>query len=321
MGVLLWEALAGEHPFWGGDLNETSRLIQQGAPPLESLRPDLQRHVLDTVAGALVASPQRRPSAERLADELRSLPKRRRKKGARSRRRPPGPPEVAALGARLLPGGLTGLASGWVAATLPFYPQHWPAGLAVLGFALGAAAPRIGLLFALTVAFFPLANISLGLAAVYAAIAVVWAVLNWRDARTGLLPALGPLLAPLAALTLVPLAAQLARGRVRRASRLPRSCSPPSSQASAGRRSLRRLHAAARPRDHRLRPAERRRARAHGTADRAPGAARRGAGARARRRRAAACANGRARGRLLVSPLCCLPRRPSSRLLRRYCRS
>src|SRR4051795_8958016 len=49
VGVLLWEALAGEHPFWGGDLVETSRRIQQGAPPLETMRPDLPRHLLDTV--------------------------------------------------------------------------------------------------------------------------------------------------------------------------------------------------------------------------------------------------------------------------------
>jgi hypothetical protein len=81
---------------------------------------------------------------------------------------------------------------------------------------LGFAAPRAGLAFALAAAFFPLANISLGLAVVYAALAVAWAALNWRDARAALLPALGPLLAPLAALTLVPVAAQLARGRVRR---------------------------------------------------------------------------------------------------------
>ena len=215
VGVLLWEALAGEHPFWGGDLTETSRRIQRGAPPLESLRPDLPRHVLDTVASALVASPQRRPTAGRLAEELRSLPKRRRQKSTK----PPRPSQTKRqlLSERLLPGGLTGLAAGWVSATLPFYPQHWPAGLAVLGFAVGAAAPRAGLLFALTVAFFPLANISLGLAALYAALAAGWTILNWRDARTGLLPAIGPLLAPLAALTLIPVAAQLARGRARRA--------------------------------------------------------------------------------------------------------
>jgi hypothetical protein len=104
-----------------------------------------------------------------------------------------------------------------VAATLPFYPAGWPVGIAALGATLGFAAPRLGLLYALTVAFFPLANISLGLAIVYAAVAACWFALSWRDARAGLLLAVGPLLAPLAALALLPLAAQFARGRARRA--------------------------------------------------------------------------------------------------------
>ena len=217
LGVVLWEALAGEHPFWGGDLSETSRSIQQGAPSLETLRPDLPRHVIDTVDGALVASPQRRPTAERLAAELRNLPRRRRKNGGSA-----GPTatsrsfsEVAKD--RLLPGTLAGIASGWVAAALPFYPAGWPLGLAAVAATLGFASPRAGLLFALLTAFFPLANISTGLAIVYAALAVLWAALNWRDARTGLLLAAGPLASPLAALTLLPIVAQAVQGRARRA--------------------------------------------------------------------------------------------------------
>jgi non-specific serine/threonine protein kinase/serine/threonine-protein kinase len=217
LGVVLWEALAGEHPFWGGDLVETSRSIQHGAPSLETLRPDLPRHIIDTVDGALVASPQRRPTAERLAAELRNLPRRRRKNGGSA-----GPtstarsfPELAKE--RLLPGALAGIASGWVAAALPFYPAGWPLGLGAVAAALGFASPRAGLLFALLTAFFPLANISTGLAIVYAAIAVLWAALNWRDARTGLLLAAGPLASPLAALTLLPIVAQAAQGRARRA--------------------------------------------------------------------------------------------------------
>jgi len=217
LGVVLWEALAGEHPFWGGDLSETSRSIQQGAPSLETLRPDLPRHVIETVDGALVASPQRRPTAERLAAELRNLPRRRRKNGGSA-----GPTatsrsfsEVAKD--RLLPGTLAGIASGWVAAALPFYPAGWPLGLAAVAATLGFASPRAGLLFALLTAFFPLANISTGLAIVYAALAVLWAALNWRDARTGLLLAAGPLASPLAALTLLPIVAQAVQGRARRA--------------------------------------------------------------------------------------------------------
>jgi Protein kinase domain len=217
LGVVLFEALAGEHPFWGGDLVETSRRIQHGAEPLTRLRPDLPDHVVRTVASALLTNPQRRPSAERLAQELRSLPKRRRSKQGGSKPIVPARTLATVAAQRLLPGALTGLASGWVAATIPFYPAGWPLALAGAGAALGFAAPRIGLLFALTVAFFPLANISLGLAIVYAVLAAAWAAVSWRDARAGLLLAVGPLLAPVTALALLPLAAQLARGRARRA--------------------------------------------------------------------------------------------------------
>jgi hypothetical protein len=217
VGVLLWEALAGEHPFWGGDMAETSRKIQHGADPLARLRPDLPEHVLETVGSALVVNPQRRPSAGRLAEELRSLPKRRRSKQGGSKPSSPPPSFRTLASERLVPGVLTGVASGWVAAALPFYPAGWPAGIAAVGAALGFAAPRLGLLYALAVAFFPLANISLGLSIVYAAIAAAWLALSWRDARAGLLLAAGPLLAPIAALALLPLAAQFARGRARRA--------------------------------------------------------------------------------------------------------
>jgi hypothetical protein len=219
VGVLLWEALAGEHPFWGGDLVETSRLIQQGAPGLETLRPDLPKHVLEIVASALLVNPQRRPTAERLAAQLRELPKRRQKKGGSggAKRVPAARPSAAVLGARVLPGALTGLASGWVATRLPFYPAGWPLALAGVGAALGFAAPRIGLIFALTVAFFPLANISLGLGILFALVGAAWIAVTWKDARAGLLLAAGPLLAPIAALAFLPLAAQLARGRARRA--------------------------------------------------------------------------------------------------------
>jgi eukaryotic-like serine/threonine-protein kinase len=223
VGVLLWEALAGEHPFWGGDIVETSRQIQRGAKPLETMRPDVPQRLREVVASALLVNPQRRPTAEKLARELRDLPKRRKKKsgsGGGAKTVAPARADVAALGSRLLPGALAGLASGWVALRLPFYPSGWPLGLAATGAALGFTAPRAGLLFALTVGFFPLANISLGLAIVYAALAVAWTALSWRDARAGLLVSLGPILAPFAGLALLPLAAQAAQGRVRRAAQV-----------------------------------------------------------------------------------------------------
>jgi len=219
VGVVLWEALAGQHPFWGGDMAETSRSIQRGAAPLETLRPDLSEHLRQTVASALFVNPQRRPTAEKLARELRALPKRRRSGGGS---KPSAPVRVrpAAVAERVLPAALAGLGAGWVASQLPFYPAGWPLGLAAAAAVLGFAAPRIALLFALAVAFFPLANISLGLAAVFAVLAAAWVALTWRDARAGLLLAAGPLLAPVAGLALLPLAAQLAHGRLRRAAQV-----------------------------------------------------------------------------------------------------
>src|SRR4051794_8782315 len=61
VGVMLWEALAGEHPFWPDGFAETSKRIQHGARPLAELRPDLPRPLCDVVASALLVNPARRP--------------------------------------------------------------------------------------------------------------------------------------------------------------------------------------------------------------------------------------------------------------------
>jgi hypothetical protein len=221
VGVVLWEALAGQHPFWGGDLTETSRRIQSGAPPLRELRPDLPDRLLRIVDSVLLGNPQRRPTASGLAQELRDLPRRRRKSGGAGRSVPRPRPSVATHARlardRLLPGALSGIAAGWVASRLAFYPEGWPLGLAAAGAALGFTAPRAGLAFALVTAFFPLANISLGLALLFAAVATGWLVLTWRDPHSALLLTVGPLLAPLGGLALLPVAVQAARGRMLRA--------------------------------------------------------------------------------------------------------
>jgi len=63
----------------------------------------------------------------------------------------------------------------------------------------------------------PLGNLSAGLAWAYAAVALGWLALSWKDSRTGLFFLAGPLLAPLSLLGLLPLAAQRLRGGVARA--------------------------------------------------------------------------------------------------------
>jgi hypothetical protein len=219
VGVMLWEALAGMHPFREGGVRETSRRIRGGAPALDELRPDLPPRLRRAVDSALEVDPARRPSAAALAAELRPPAGRRRLRKAEAAEEPKRSRVelVEALALRAVPAATFGVAAGWTAATLPFYPAHWPLGLAAAAAALGLAAPRLGLAFTLGAAFFPLANISLGLAAAYAVAALAWLALGWNDARSGMLVVAGPLLAPLGGIGLVPLAVQLARGRVRRA--------------------------------------------------------------------------------------------------------
>jgi hypothetical protein len=217
VGVMLWEALAGRHPFRTDSLGETSRRIQAGAPPLASVRPELPAALQRAVASALTLNPARRPSATRLATLLRARPKRQRKPLTRSAVVPTRARARAALGERILPAGLAAAWAAWPAATLPFYPSGAALPLAAAAGTLALASPRAGAAIALAVAFFPLANISVGLACLYAALVAGWLVLTWRDERSMLLLAAGPLLAPFGALGLLPLAAQAARGTARRA--------------------------------------------------------------------------------------------------------
>src|SRR6202035_4890679 len=71
VGVMLWEALAGRHPFWRGSMLETARSIEAGARPLGELRPDLPQRLLRLGDSALSTNPARRPTARELRDALR----------------------------------------------------------------------------------------------------------------------------------------------------------------------------------------------------------------------------------------------------------
>ena len=103
--------------------------------------------------------------------------------------------------------------------------------------------PRLGLAFALAVPILPLGNFALGAAMLYAAVAICLLVVCWRDSEHGLLFTLGPLLAPISALGLLPLAGLAVRAPVRRAilvgAGVPRGRRR--SRPSAGAAALRRL--------------------------------------------------------------------------------
>ena len=88
IGVLLWEALAGQHPFWNGSLLDTARGIRIGAEPLAGQRPDLPKQLLGLVDRALSVDPADRPTAEALAAALRDAPRRRVADRSRKQERP-----------------------------------------------------------------------------------------------------------------------------------------------------------------------------------------------------------------------------------------
>jgi hypothetical protein len=210
VGVMLWEALAGGHPFWKPSLLESARAIEEGAPPLASLRPDLPRALTDAVDRALSLEPRRRPAAVRLAELLRIVKRDRRPVRTRLQIRVKPERGLAAP-------ALAALVAGWTASALPFYPAAGAPLLAALAGLAALVRPRAGLALALAVPVLPLGNVALGLAIVYALVAGAWLAAFTRDPRGGLLAALGPLLAPFAALGLLPLALLRVRSTLHRA--------------------------------------------------------------------------------------------------------
>jgi eukaryotic-like serine/threonine-protein kinase len=211
VGVMLWEALAGRHPFWHSSLLETARAIESGAAPLRSVRPDLPQSLLRAVDRALHLDATRRPDAASLAATLRLAVQKR----VRSRRGGPAR-AVPALAPRIIPALLAALVAGWTAWAIPFFPSGWPFGLAALAAGMTFLRPRLGLAFTLAVPVLPLGNIATGAAVLYVAAALALLVLSWREPDSGLFFSLGPLLAPLTALALLPLAALAVRSPIRR---------------------------------------------------------------------------------------------------------
>jgi hypothetical protein len=225
VGVILWEALAGSHPFWGVPLPDVASTIASGAPPLSARRGDLPRRLLAAVDGALSIEPSKRPPAARLAVELREAltgaPERPRTRPASRRARPakaprPSSPPVP-LRPRLVPAGAAALATLLGGSLLPFWPTPLLVALALAAGLASLRAPRLGLAIALAAPVFPLGNVAEAAALVYGALALSWLAVTWRDARAGLAFLAGPLLAPFGLIALLPLAVQPARGTWRRA--------------------------------------------------------------------------------------------------------
>jgi hypothetical protein len=210
VGVILWEALAGRHPFWAVSPLETARRVEQGAQPLAQLRPDLPHELCRAVDRMLCVDPRKRPAARQALNLLRTVEERR-----TERRRAKTSPIV--LRERAPHAALAALFAGGTAFLLPFFPSGWPFLLGALAALTALLSPTAGLALALAVPVLPLGNVSLGLAIAYVPLALIWFVLFARDARSSLLFLTGPLLGLVHLLPLLPVVALAARGPVRRA--------------------------------------------------------------------------------------------------------
>jgi hypothetical protein len=210
VGVLLWEALAGRHPFWAVSPLETARRVEAGAQPLAGLRPDLPRELCRAVDRMLSVDPRKRPTA-RQAHQLLDAAEATRGQRERAMSSP------TVLRERAPHAALAAAFAAGTTALVPFFPGGWALLLAALVGLAAFLSPRAGLALALAVPVLPLGNVSLGLALVYVPLALAWLALFARDARSGLLFVSGPLLGALHLLPLVPIVALRALGPVRAA--------------------------------------------------------------------------------------------------------
>jgi serine/threonine protein kinase len=216
IGVALWEALVGWHPFWAGSMLETARRIEAGAPSLEAMRPDLPRALTKAIEGALAQDPKDRPSAGNLARTLRrSLIRgedrcRKQKQPLVGNLRRPDP---ARLGHALA----SAVFVAWGTSLFPFYPAHTQILLALIAGFVSLAKPLGGSALAFSLLLLPLGNYSLGLALAFALAATCWLIITRRTPLITHLPLLGPIAVTLGTLFLLPLALFPIRGAGRRA--------------------------------------------------------------------------------------------------------
>ena len=215
LGVLLWEALAGRHPFWNGNLLETARAIQAGPPSLATVRPDLPKQLVSLVNRMLSVQPQRRPRAGRVAADLRRAASARPRRQRDTTRLSPGLPRPVVV-TRIVPAGAAALFAGWTAAALPS-PDRLVGGTCIRRI---RAQPALAFCRRCPCArrpSVPAKKYSMGLAVVYGLVASGWLLLCRGDARSTFFFVLGPLLATVGAVGMLPLAAQVVHTPWRRA--------------------------------------------------------------------------------------------------------
>ena len=175
VGVLLYEALAGRHPFWRSSLAETAEAIAAGraAAPHGTARP-AGRPARDGRSLARARSCEAPLGCEAGAPAApRARRSRSRRHGVRERRAAPAASGSPRCSRASTPARAPSL--------LPFYPAHAGGFLALAAAVLTFFAPRAGLALALALPVLPLGNVALALALVYAALALLWFVVYLRE--------------------------------------------------------------------------------------------------------------------------------------------
>jgi eukaryotic-like serine/threonine-protein kinase len=201
-GLTLYAALAGRNPYKARSLSELLENLGHRAPPLRRVRPDLPRELSNALERAMVANPERRPTAAEFRDLLLAAI-------AEPAVTPaPGFAPAAAPAERApaaLPGTLrhragpatgallTGWAAIWTLTTFPMYPPSWTFPIAVLLGALAWRRPRAALVTASVLAVPAFWNFAQAAGIVWIVLASAWI---WASSRSG---ARGRCLAPLAA--------------------------------------------------------------------------------------------------------------------------
>ena len=101
---------------------DTAKKIQDAPPSLGTVRPDLPAPLIELVDRAMCRDPRKRPTATRMAAarpqrlaQPPSAARRPKEQKPRLRFRTPAVGRIAAV-------GLAAIASGWIVATLPFFP-------------------------------------------------------------------------------------------------------------------------------------------------------------------------------------------------------
>jgi eukaryotic-like serine/threonine-protein kinase len=202
--LTLYEALTGENPFRAKSLRELLDRLDEGAPRLGELRPDLPRALERLLARALHPDPARRPSAARLrygllaalaGDEQPSA----HEAAPRQLQAPSAAPALHLAG-----GALALLGVLWTLDAFPVYPAAWSVPIAACVGLVALRSPLAAACLGAAACLPGFWNFAEGAGIAFAVVAAAWLVAGRRSGVRVLFPLAAGVLGALAPLAGVP---------------------------------------------------------------------------------------------------------------------